>query len=218
MEDTLKHDLIAEIENFLEQTYKEEQNLLDHWMNFSNENGLIFPLRDHLRYKEILFEAFTYLKLIHANFAPEILVKLQKDIQEVDMKLSYMLVEKDDTELLYTNYIYTSKILTQIKSDKKLSNYYTTLIEVIFPYFERLKYRHTISLVYDLKRVLNQKTFLFEKMLWQEANNTKVIKNSASFLHIYKLDTKSYLKHLLTILAPYSQKHNQIIKLLGDLA
>jgi len=206
-----------EIREFLSKHYRKEERLAQKWNLFLKKYDLFIPYRDHTYYLDILLEAYNYLRNIVQLFAPELVRKLKHDIIEVDQTLTYMQANKIDTPLFYKFFLNKSKVFKTIEKSSEFSVYYKELQEIFFVLFEEIEYKYTISLETDLKSILNHKTLMFEHILWEEANKFQRLQSSTIFRNTYRLDTKSYLRYMLTILNPYSEKYERMKKLLGEL-
>jgi len=213
MKESLQYNVEEEMYTFLSRYYRQEQQLAEYWKDFFQENDLKLTKRNHLHYTDLLLDAYKYLKNMVSLFAPPLLQKLELDIQELNSALTHMITDSSENSILYKKFLKDSTILNTFKQDHSFSLYYDDLCDIFFEHFQTVAYQYKYHLISDLKNILNQKTTLFEYILWDEANNCQRIKNSILFRHIKVLNTKNYIEYMLEILAPYSNKHTQMREL-----
>ena len=218
MNPALQDDMQKEIELFFARYYRQEKQLVEYWEGFAQTHDLEFPKKDHLRYLDLLLEAYMYLRNMVTLFAPPLLRKLESDITELNQALSHILTDPTENSILYKKFQKESKILNAFKKESNFSHYYEDLNTIFANHFELYEYQFKVKITKELKEILNQKAALFEYILWDEANKCQRIKNSILFRHIKTLNTRNYIEYMLEILTPYSNNHITMKKLLGELS
>ena len=213
--------VMEDVENFVTSIFRESLSIIDKNIDFIEENKLRTPKEDYvyaLKYLNATISNFTNLD---HTFSSNTLRKLQRDAKNILQQYKiHESLSKNIDEILETKflkkvpiYLAMQKELSFVKNSDGSNFQYMNLIKTQYKklktiYLERAKeemLKQNISILEELKYILNIKVYYLDKMLWLEAQQSEVIMRSLRSIDKTKfINSKIYMQHRLSIDLPYS--------------
>jgi len=222
----------AECEESIAVFFEKDSEIIDAYYEIIEKTDLISPFKNYLIAKEFLDKVYNFLLMQDKNFANPTLIKLKRDLDFIYAKYNEFKSKSLDHKRIFENYIFKKSNISyvlnsQIISLKKRKNLSTpfkkelqslekTIKELKHFYFfiyEDIYFEYKLSIQEEYQDIINTFLLYFEKMMWNDAKYSKTIQKKFQSLSIENLDTKSYIKHHIKIMNPYSQSYKNTIKI-----
>ena len=217
-----------EIANFCDTYFEEISVEVDEGIDYIEEYELFTPKENYTILLKFLKNLIQRFRVLDSNYVSPLLEKVAKDM--ISLEKMYLTL-KDETqnleEFFKTKVIKKSEILSELQKDilqqkvnswasLELTNSYEQskiifkdLSTAYYEIFEEMFYEDNKYYQESLLLLLNSKTFYCEKLVWKEAYRSNFIKKYFQVKKISEtLDTKHYLKHVTSLMRPYTPEYN----------
>jgi hypothetical protein len=209
-----------EINNFNKKFFYETSVTVSDSIALIENNKFIIPKENYALVTELLNTTLKKFYSFDSSFKTPLLSKLDKDtvyLHQLYNKLQYS--QNDIRNIFDTKFIYNSPTLSKLQYElNSLKQDYATpsqklykrfdkdldkLLSIYFKKFSELFNEEKKYFQKTLLSILNSRTFYFDKLFWQAANRSTLIHK-----HLPKNinSTKTYIKYIMSIIHPYSDK------------
>ena len=216
-----------EVNNFCADYFREAALGSKACLDFIEKNELYTPKENYTILIEFLDTTRKRFKVLDSNFESITLEKISKDVRALEGILTPLKKDSENiNELFITNFIKSSEVLSTlqkeivahkllIKNDISEKSYlvyiesnFKELKRIYYEVFEEMFYADREYYIDLLLESLNFMTYYYDKLLWEEAANSNfIIKHFQVKQIAEKINSKYYLKHILSLMRPYTEKY-----------
>ncbi len=211
-----------EIYKFSKDFFYDASIATDEGLSFIEDNQLYLPKENYTIVGTFLSNTVKNFRVLDSTFMNSTLKKLDNDIKHLQHLLDETIANTQNIQDVFEKeFIRSSKSLTnfsreilkakKISTRRALTKMLQELKTIYYQEFEEIFIDDKKYFILSLMKILNSKTYYFDKLIWKEASKSNVITKHFQLLKIKnRLNTKDYLLYTTGLMRPYTKEYQYL--------